>query len=429
MRNQVKRGIVLTDDQSKALQNIKRELLGDGIATLKGYAGTGKTTLLQEIVSEMEPDVNEIYLMAPTHKAAEVLRRKTHREVSTVHSAFGLRPQWDGDGGYKFVKTNEEPIKFVYRSLVAVDEASMIDDYLYDLLIQAKKQYGLKILFVGDPAQLPPVNNKPSPALDHDGYMLTEIVRQEKDNPILQASMHVRDEMNPQFEHKVNSAGEGILVEDGIADFIESAIESFQSDEYKKTGDFARVLAYRNDTVDRYNDIIRSAIYGDKVPQFVEGEWLVAMEPWTPVSSGKANGFVIQNSEEVIVQDRDIVRIDGWFAWQLKVASDPPSAEKRKIHVLHKREQERFEKKLKSLKRQAKKAKHIWPEFYQLKEKFATVNYSFAMTTHKAQGSTFEHVYMDLEDLLSCRKNEERRSLVYVATTRPSKKLHVLKKY
>lgn len=431
MRNQVKSGIQLTEDQKEAVSSIKDELFnGSGIATLKGFAGTGKTTLLKFIVDEVEDLINEIYLMAPTHKASEVLERRVNREVQTVHSAFGLRPVWDGDGGYDFKKTGEDPIDFIYKSLIAVDEASMVDEKLYDNLLSVKKQYNLKILFVGDPAQLPPVNHENSPSFSHDGYMLTDIIRQADENPILEASMGVREHgSNWDFKPQTSSSGEGVYILDGIEDFFHKSIKNFNSQKYRDTGDYARVLAYKNETVNKYNNLFRDELYSESNQQFVEGEWLIAMEPWTPINSKQDYNPIIQNSEEVVVENRDIVKVDGWFAWELIISSSPSSRDKRRIKVLHEAEKKRYNRKLKKLKEKAKEKSYIWSEYYDLKEKFAKVDYNFALTTHKAQGSTFNRVFMDLCDLKSCYDYDERDSLIYVATTRPSSRLYVLKSY
>lgn len=428
MRNQNLSSITLTDDQNDALLEIKKKLFGGtGIATLKGFAGTGKTTLLQKIIDEVEDDLNEIYLLAPTHKAAEVLGRRTNRGVQTVHSAFGLRPEWDGEGGYKFVQTDDEPISFLYKSLLAIDEASMVDDNLYNHIITAKNQYNLKVLFCGDPAQLPPVNHDTSPALKHDGFTLKEIVRQEKGNPILETSNEVRKEgFHYSFKQNISSKGDGVYVEEDVEDFFENALDDFDTANYRDTGDFNRVLAYRNDTVNKYNEAFRSALYKWSNVEYLKGEWLVCMEPWTPINSSKDYEPIIQNSEEVVVKKRDIVNEDGWMVWELIVGSYPNSKDERRIKVLHSSEQGRFERKLQALKSEALEKEYLWPEYYELKEKFAKVDYCFAMTTHKAQGSTFNCVYVDLRDLRTCYKTEERDSLVYVASTRPSHRLTVL---
>ena len=428
MRSKKFKSIELTDDQKQAIEEIKMNLFGgDGIATLKGFAGAGKTTVIQKIIDEIESDLNEIYLLAPTHKAAEVLGRRTKKSVTTVHSAFGLRPEWDGEGGYKFVKTCDEPTNFIYKSLLAIDEASMIDDRLYNYIINAKNQYNLKVLFCGDPAQLPPVNHEMSPALKHDGFTLNEIVRQEEGNPILATSQEVRKNgLRHKFKEKVTSDGNGVYVLNDVGEFFESALDDFDTPRYRDTGDFNRVLVYRNDTVDEYNQTFRSALYNDANIEYLEGEWLVCREPWTPISSGKEYEPIIQNSEEIVIKDRDIIIQDGWIAWELIVGSYPGSKDERRIKILHESEQNRYERKLEKLKEKALEDEYRWPEYYDLKEKFANVDYNYAQTTHTAQGSTFNRVYVDTRDLKACYRKEERNSLAYVACSRPSHRLNIL---
>jgi len=420
-------GIDLTNDQKEAKNEIYNELFnGSGVATLKGFAGAGKTTLLQYIIDSVEPDVNHIHLLAPTHKAAEVLRSKTQRSVHTIHSAFGLRPVPDGEGGYDFVNTGEgQGINFFFNSFLGIDEASMIPSRLYELIMEEKKSKSLKVLFCGDPAQLPPVNDNPSPSLDHNGYMLEEIVRQEKDNPIIETSMKVRNGVF-DFEDKVNpQTGEGIFTIDSRSELLEKSLEYFTESDYDENSNYARVLAYKNATVNRYNQVIRSFKYGSNVPQFVEGEWIIANEPWTPLGTDSYNP-IIQNNEEVVINDRNIIRIDGWFVWELFVSSSPNSEDQRRVLVLHESEKKRYEKELNKLKEEAKNEEYRWTEYYDLKEKFLDVDYTFSQTVHKAQGSTFNNVFIDFNELLTCRDIKERNSLIYVAVTRPSKKMFIL---
>lgn len=416
----------LTEEQQKAFDKISGIVEEGGVATLSGYAGTGKTTTLRHIARKLGPEFSETYMMAPTHKAAEVLGRKTGREVSTIHSALGLRPKRDGEGGYEFVPTHEGRRNFAWGSLLLVDEGSMVPQQLYDIAEEIRGNRNLSIVWSGDPAQLPPVNENPSPALQHDGYKLEKIVRQEKDNPIIQTSMEVRESEDPKYYNfSTKKVGDqGVEVVDSRTDLIEKAVMAFDSPEYRKRGDHVRILAYRNDVVSTYNDICRELLYDGTDEQFIDGEWLVATDPWYG-TDGNKQAPVIQNSEEFVVKGKEPSSLYEFDTWVLQIAPDPESDDIRYIEVLNRDELDRYDRKLDTLANKAINGNGGWDEYYDYKEHFAHVDYSYAMTTHKAQGSTFTRTFVDVEDINTCPNYSEIGRLKYVATTRASDSLVV----
>lgn len=426
MRNQPARH-TLTSEQQAAFDEIKK-IIDTGkpvAATLSGYAGAGKTVTLRHLVRRLGPTFSQTVLMAPTHKAAEVLGRKTDMVVSTVHSVLGLRPVPDKKGGYNFIQSNEGMKSFAHNSLLAVDEASMVPQELYDKLMEVQQQFNLSIIFCGDPAQLPPVNENPSPALEHDGYKLETIVRQEKDNPIIQTSMEVRESEDAKsYDFTTNINGEkGVEVVSNKKDFVYRALQSFDTDEYRKQGDHARILAYRNEEVEKYNKLCRSMLYGDTGEQFIEGEWLVATDPWYG-SKGKKDRPVVQNSEEFVVEGKEASRLYEFDTWNLEISPSPKSSEIRHIEVLNRNELDRYETRMNELAEKAKKTDD-WGKYYAYKEHFAHVDYSYSTTVHRSQGSTFEKTFVDIEDINACPNPSEIQRLKYVAVTRASKRLVV----
>ncbi len=160
---------------------------------LCGYAGTGKTFLVDRIVGQLGlKKGNEVAFVAPTGKAASVLERMGN-PASTVHSLIYLRDEelvTDENGevlGVRFVGFQRRDKLPSSLKLIVVDETSMVsDEMVQDLL-----SYGVKCLFLGDPAQLPPVNGF-NRLLSFAAYTLTEIVRQQPDSPIAQLAAIVR---------------------------------------------------------------------------------------------------------------------------------------------------------------------------------------------------------------------------------------------
>jgi exodeoxyribonuclease V len=156
------------------------------IFRLFGFAGTGKTTLSQEIANLVEDDGDgKVLYGAFTGKAALVMRQKGCRKASTIHSLIYSLDD-DGTSIPKFVLNEDSAVKDA--KLVIIDECSMVGAELaHDLL-----SFGVKILVLGDPAQLPPVQDAGFFTNRKPDFMLTEVHRQARDNPIIRMSMDVR---------------------------------------------------------------------------------------------------------------------------------------------------------------------------------------------------------------------------------------------
>ena len=222
--------MVLGEQQKRALERIVKFLNSDvNYFLLKGFAGTGKTSIVPEIIKYSSNF--EVELMAPTGRAAKVLSEKSHVEASTIHRGIyklsDVSVEMDNDKEPKIdaLKTAEMRFVFDLKSepttkprLIIVDESSMVQsrrmlDELYvfgsgsilrDLERYRSSVPGSKIIFIGDPAQLPPVGESKSPALEIDSFHrgeveefeLTEVVRQDSDSIILSESMRIRQMMN-----------------------------------------------------------------------------------------------------------------------------------------------------------------------------------------------------------------------------------------
>ncbi|ACL59125.1 ATP-dependent DNA helicase [Methylobacterium nodulans] len=170
--------------QDQALRAVKAWLKSPGRAPfyLGGYAGTGKTTLARHLAEGVKGDV---LFAAFTGKAALVLRAKGCTGASTIHSLI-YRPKPRRDGSVIFVLNEDSPV--ASAALVIVDECSMVGPELgRDLM-----SFGTKVLVLGDPAQLPPVDGAGYFTGGDPDFMLTEVHRQAADNPIIAMSMRVR---------------------------------------------------------------------------------------------------------------------------------------------------------------------------------------------------------------------------------------------
>ncbi len=411
-----------TEDQEEAYDQVYDRLAqGERFTGLRGYAGTGKTYLVSRLVEQLLDEDCTVTVCAPTHKAVQVLSDELGDapvQMQTLHSFLGLRLQPTEDGEYELVAEEERDFA---EGVVIVDEASMIGREEWSHIQDAP--FWVQWLFVGDPAQLPPVNEDPSPALDVPGPTLETIHRQAADNPILELATKIRTGADGRFGSTFED-GQGVAVTRNREEFLDSILRAFDTEAFAEDATHARVLAYRNKTVRRYNREIRAERYGTDADRFVEGEWLVGTETWYHEGVQR-----LTNSEEVRVKTARIETFEAddqseWTVWELKVRT-PGRGLTRTIPVLHEDEFERYENALERRRERAEDDPSTWERFFELRERFARVDYAYATTVHRAQGSTYDTVFVDHRDLRVCR-GDERDALLYVAVTRPARRLALL---
>jgi exodeoxyribonuclease-5 len=177
--------MTLTNGQEEGLKvAVERYKSKKPYTTIVGYAGTGKTTLVKFIVDELKLNDMLVVYIAYTGKAALVLRNKGCANAMTAHRLlYKSEEQPDGT----FIHTPKKKLDKHY-SLIVCDEASMLPQEMIDVLLS----HHIHVLFLGDNAQLPPIEGKQT-ILDNPNVFLTEITRQALDNPIIKLSMDVRE--------------------------------------------------------------------------------------------------------------------------------------------------------------------------------------------------------------------------------------------
>lgn len=277
--------INLTNDQRQALKKLHAFLDSDeGVFILQGYAGSGKTTILKGLCEYLTEIKRNYSIYAPTGRAAKVIREVTGKEASTVHKGIysysDMEEVADGDSFYYYykIRPNNDPFKRIYL----IDEASMLSDaksegeffrfgsghLLSDLFTYTRineAQIGSKIIFVGDPCQLPPIGDNKSRALDADflrnrGFSvdvaeMKEVKRQTAQSGILQTATKIRKSVSAAYFSDFR------ILENGI-DLFSLSFDIF----LKKWQDLAAskiIIAYKNKTCLELNNRIRQIRYGD----------------------------------------------------------------------------------------------------------------------------------------------------------------------
>lgn len=419
----------LSEQQQLALQQLQQFVEGaESLFVLEGYAGTGKTTLLQAFVAQLQQagDIRSIVFSAFTNKATKVLAQMMldwglRVDCLTCCQLLGLRPQIDPETGeQEFIPDKDQPSSFGKYDLVIVDECSMVNQNLWQLLIMEVSCFhpSVQILFVGDSAQLPPINEICSQTFVSipNKALLTDVIRYGGDIGVLAESIRSNLDAHrlPDLQTDLSDdQTEGTVILKPL-DWERQLVRAFRCDRSQSDPDYVRALAYTNRCVNALNSRIRDAIFGSDVPRFVPGERLIAVHP----IFGTEDEILMQTSSECVVEEVWEDTSQGWRIWSLFVETDANLVFW--LRVLHESEQRRFKRSLNKL-AEAKQ----WQEFWSLKQCFASVNYSYALTIHKAQGSTFQNVFVDLPDTMRNRNVRERNQLLYVAVTRAAKRLFI----
>lgn len=421
--------------------------------SLTGAAGTGKSHLTVQIVADVYKMIrsskyqhDNIWITAPTHKAVGILRDEMKKNeikniiCTTIHSFLKLKLKRDfNTGAEKYVADKFDQNQH-RASLLVIDESSMVSDEIYNLVLEAvatRKVHA--VLFVGDPYQLLPVSNNGENKVYmlKNQYQLTQIVRQQEDNAIITLSQKIKNCIKEQSFPKLDSLFEDIENSKDIEIFTNK--DNFMEDFYKNknwNSEDKIFTSFTNETVESINELIRQQYWNEQGisnPDFLlAGDTLRFKSSLNDdgINSAKTNG-VFCNDEEVILESAEMQYHNelGIKYWMCQVVNRKNS----KFYVLDPDSLITFNKILQNIAIDAKNAsssfnRGLWRKYFMLKNSFANVNYSYAATIHKLQGSTYDTVYIDLNSLMHSSRIDEdfRYRLVYVAITRARKNVKIL---
>ena len=420
---------MLIPEQTEAVNKIlefAREP-GTGEMLLEGPAGSGKTLCAAVVIRTLEAErPNSVLITAPTNKAARILREALRgMRTMTTHSALGLvlKPKADKQ---KLYHLKNAEYSHPSTRLMVVDEASMISRELRGHIDPFLDRHNMKVLYLGDFCQLPPVvAEKRKKELS---WVFSEIPRKvalervmRHGGAILDTSSGVREMILKGNKVRCMITRDDVTAYKNSGDFEENLTEVLQ----KADGSVVRVLAWRNVAVKAYNEIARRILYGDEASDpFLPGEPVVAGEPLRVKKilqmSNNEEGtvdtvdLVMIESHGVHVPCRKIVVIPNERSWVKVVAFVPTEIGKQLV-----------QSKLDQLRQAGLADPGKWHRFWAFKEKFHDLRTCHAMTIHKSQGSTFDHVFVDVVDVSLCRSGSDSLRLLYVAVSRASESLTI----
>lgn len=434
---------------------------------LNGAGGTGKTFITKHIIQNCKYSSSVIKCTSPTHKACRVFSQAIGgKEVDTIQSTFGMRmdvniEEFDPSNP-KFAMKGR--IKLDGIRLLIIDESSMLNGALVNAIRKKCLENEVKILFIGDSSQLAPVNEKESTAfkLCSELYTLKQVVRQEEDNPIKELLNILRDDIrnktvnflkyiqqNANFAN-INDEGKGFVV-CTPAEFVENIDRCFSNEEYTKNINLYRIICYTNMKVTSWNNYVRNNIIKNADKSVLTRNDLI-MSYNTIVDEFLSP--IIYNSEEYIINDivdfvDDKYNFKGYL---VKFQSINGGSITKPLFILDHKDKGtilQYCKIVSNLISDAKSANAIarkkkWGEYYDFCRKYLILtnvvkddkilfkrdlDYGFAITSHKSQGSTYENVFVDLNDIMIDKNGRFYTDLddmlrrIYVAFSRASKQL------
>ena len=427
----------------------------NSVYVLKGYAGTGKTTIIGTIVANLWKAKKSAVLMAPTGRAAKVISNYSGREAFTIHKKIYF-PKKEKSGAVKFVLQPNKHKKTIF----IVDEASMIPDtpgesklfengsLLDDLMQYVYSGHQCKLLLIGDTAQLPPVKLDLSPALDEKllelnynkqvtKMELDEVVRQEQNSGILINATAIREAIEHEFfdSFKFNLKGFNDIVRlvDGY-EIMDAINESYSTLGNEETA----IIVRSNKRANLYNQQIRSRIlFNDH--ELTAGDYLMVVKNnyfW--IKPTTEAGFIANGDILEVLEIFHIKELYGFRFAEVKVRMvDYPKMRPFETVLMldtisvegpslpYEDSNKLYQEVLKDYENESSKYRKFLkvknnPFFNALQVKF-----SYAMTCHKSQGGQWNTVFVEQPYLPNGIDKEYLRWL-YTAVTRAKEKLYLL---
>lgn len=443
----------LTNEQDLALQKLEEFAYNkELVICLEGSAGVGKTFILNEYIQFLDSNDINFMLCAPTHKAKLVMEEATKYEATTLHKLLSLAPNIEiFNLDYKDLKFFSTGIKEVpTKSIIIIDEASMITDELYNLLLEYAKNKNSKLCFVGDLAQLQGVNNGGTSLAFNCNNKITlhKIHRQSENNLLLPILTKLRDNPIKSFKPIENY----LYTYNNAKDFMINASTYFKKAIQEKNTDYVKLIAYTNARVKGLNECMRKLLWKDN-NEYHKFEFLTGYEnfefnnaifynsldylivnPPRKISKRIPN-FITLPGYELDLYDRVYKQINSIFILDRSINDEYISSLSSIIETI------RLD--AIDLKRsgQRQKAGRTWRKYFEIMGSFAspidlmfdnrvikkkTFDYGYASTTHKQQGSSLNTVFIDMNNLMSCRDKDVLRQLQYVALSRTKTTAHIL---
>lgn len=459
-------GITYNKEQQSAIINAVSFLKTNTDPTqyyvIEGKAGTGKTTIAKEILKEFEDE--QIYVAAVSHKAKGVIKNSfgddtRGKKFFSIAGLLGMKGINDNDTQTtKFQVGLKVPLLDNPPALLVIDEASMITEDVLKKIIDINSSISrpFQMLFLGDIGQIQPIRdeqsefyrthkdllNKKSDIFNskHKSKLITR-VRQGEANPILpyadyfwENSQKENPELNPTQHivrnNQITDKG-SLLFSNSEAEVLNSVIKSVKNAVEKGLTNHVKIVTYHVNEKTELNQKIHEALFG-KDSDYSNGDMLILNSPYDLPDVNAT----MENSSEIQIKSIQDTDVDEFGVHTLYLETNGTAytrtGNEQKdcvIQVVSRNDIGLYNQKLQELasraKRQTNRAlkKQAWGDFWEYKGRYADVDFGYAITAHKSQGSTYDIVVVDEKDIMgtSATSNQEKSELIYTALTRPRK--------
>ena len=310
----------LNDQQKSALYELEKFIEDYGTEiTLSGYAGTGKSTIIGIFSKWLDHRIGRgnIVYTAPTHRANVITKQNNpNANVYTLSALFGFTPDTDiameqGSLDLRELEfRSKNQVKYEPGQLIIIDEASMVQDGLYEYIQKIVAKDGVSVIYVGDSAQLRPVKSDHiSKVFTSDGVPQITLTKVERtgDNPILKEATRLRRGEGLSYQTDINDKGQGVLYTSDDAIIDKNLKQIVTSEEFNADPLHFRVLTATNAAVSAYNSKIRSLRYGKFAKPFVKGDIIMGYsnkfrKPDGSYKLVNSGDYVIQNITDTTVK-------------------------------------------------------------------------------------------------------------------------------
>ena len=459
-------GITYNKEQQSAIVNAVSFLKTNTDPTqyyvIEGKAGTGKTTIAKEILKEFEDE--QIYVAAVSHKAKGVIKSSFGDDTrgKKFFSIAGLLGMKGINDNYtqttKFQVGLKVPLLDNPPALLVIDEASMItEDVLKKIIdINSSLSRPFQMLFLGDIGQIQPIRDKQSEFYrthkdllnkksdifnsKHKSKLITR-VRQGEANPILpyadyfwENSQKENPELNPTQHivrnNQITDKG-SLLFSNSEGEVLNSVIKAVKNAVEKGLTNHVKIVTYHVNEKTELNQKIHEALFG-KDSDYSKGDMLILNSPYDLPDVNAT----MENSSEIQIKSIQDTDVDEFGVHTLYLETNGTAytrtGNEQKdcvIQVVSRNDIGLYNQKLQELasyaKRQTNRAlkKYDWSDFWEYKGRYADVDFGYAITAHKSQGSTYDIVVVDEKDIMgtTATSNQEKSELIYTALTRPRK--------
>jgi hypothetical protein len=410
-------GIKLTPEQQVAVDLVIEFLLDDNktdmIFTLAGVGGAGKTTCIRRALEGRTGVVGATV----SHSAKFVLEESLRGIANclTIAQLLGLRQVINDEGEISFLPkpyNPDKPLPVEFARILVIDECSMIDKDTFLRIMQMKKRT-TKVIFMGDPFQLPPIEGSDdSVSFDHTKVELLNSVRYA--GPIADFGLRIRAEIekinNDDYGSKnllndwqmgeldyesrtscVNEDGSGYIFLSNIDDVVRIALDAFKNNDDPEA---MRMIAYRNSSIGKINDVMRAQLYCDgdeenmeELPQFMEGELVICNGGYNVKPEG-------ENFPKAVIYNNQTFKVRGTFPVEgpndipsLAMDLEPPVnlPPGTSVYSLDWEEgRHEYFGIHNALRDSAKNDGRQWPRYYDFKAQWAWFDYAYALNSHKS---------------------------------------------